>query len=314
MQLGGKPPVGILFDSDIGVRIDSVLALALLYGLEGKSEARVIGLSVSIPNLGAAQFCEVAGRFYAGGPAGPAKSLHGLPIGLATDSKVTVDTHAVNQTAIRPNIQTVKDTADPRVLIRNALTAQYSQNAVIVCAGPATNLAAVLELGGAKDLIAQKVRFLAIAAGAYPDGGPESHIAANVAAAKRVFAEWPTPVVASDIDVLFPGESIEKDFAYTHHHPIADAYRAYRPLPYDAAALDMSAVLYAVRPNEGYFKLSEPGTIAVDDEGRTRFAASSNGKHRYLIADPEQKQRILKAYIELASAKPVDHTPKHNKQ
>ena len=49
MQFLGKvkPPVGILFDSDMGTRIDNALALALLYGLDGKNEARMVGLSVS---------------------------------------------------------------------------------------------------------------------------------------------------------------------------------------------------------------------------------------------------------------------------
>ena len=44
----------------------------------------------------------------------------------------------------------------------------------------------------------------------------------------------------------------------------------------------MAAVLYAVRPNEGYFSTAQK-----------------------LTALPDQKDRILKTYIELASAKPV---------
>jgi len=260
MQLEGKPPVGIFFDSDMGVRMDSVLALALLYGLEGKSEARVIGLSVSIPNLIAAQFCEIVGRFYAKG----SKFLRGLPVGLAAGTR-EADTHAlgpaVANSGITPNIRSVNDTADPRILLRNALTAQDDQNAVIVCAGPTTNLAAALDLQGTKDLIAQKVRFLVVTG--------------------KAPARWPTAVVvAAESDILFPASSIEKDFGYTAHHPIAEAYRAYKPMPYDAPTTAMASVLHAVRPNES------------------------------LIAQPEQKDRILQTYIELASAKPVDRAPK----
>ena len=40
------------------------------------------------------------------------------------------------------------------------------------------------------------------------------------------------------------------------------------------------------------------------DDGRTRFTASAEGKHRYLILDPVQKDRILQTYTEVASAKP----------
>jgi hypothetical protein len=47
------------------------------------------------------------------------------------------------------------------------------------------------------------------------------------------------------------------------------------------ALLDQGiAVLYAVRPEAGYFKLSEPGTISVLSGGSTKFSASAGGKHR----------------------------------
>jgi len=68
--------------------------------------------------------------------------------------------------------------------------------------------------------------------------------------------------------------------------------------------------LYAVRSDAGYFRLSEAGTIHVLDDGRTRFQPSAGGKHRYLIADPEQKDKILQAYTELASTKPVPRAPR----
>jgi hypothetical protein len=66
----------------------------------------------------------------------------------------------------------------------------------------------------------------------------------------------------------------------------------------------MAAALYAARPKEGYFKLSGPGRINVDDQGRTAFTAAEGGSHQYLVLDPAQKDKILSAYVELASAKP----------
>ena len=64
-------------------------------------------------------------------------------------------------------------------------------------------------------------------------------------------------------------------------------------------------MLYAVRPNEGYFELSGTGTISVLDDGRTTLTPSAAGKHRYLKLNPAQKERVLKVYTEIASAKPV---------
>jgi hypothetical protein len=76
----------------------------------------------------------------------------------------------------------------------------------------------------------------------------------------------------------------------------------------------MAALLYAVRPQENYFKLSDPGTISVLDDGRTKFTPSPEGKHRYLILDPEQKERVIKTYTEIASAKPVPKQPRFRRQ
>ncbi len=38
-QAQGKPPVGMVFDSDMGTSIDTALALAMLVRLQGKGEA-----------------------------------------------------------------------------------------------------------------------------------------------------------------------------------------------------------------------------------------------------------------------------------
>jgi inosine-uridine nucleoside N-ribohydrolase len=325
----GKPPVGIVFDSDMGNSIDDALALALLYGFDGKNEARVVSVSVSKPNLKAAAFCETIGRFYAGTVSGAFGGFgRTLPIGLASEGKNPEDTSMLTVPLSKRNaegapvyehgIHNLNDTAEVAALIRNAFTAQYDQNAIVVLAGPATNLVKVLDLPGAKDLIARKVRFLSVVGGAYPDGQPESNIKSDIPAAKKLFAEWPTPIVASGHEVggalLFPASSIEKDFAWSPAHPVVDAYRAYKPMPYDAPTWDMTAVLYAVRPQEGYFKLSGTGTIGVLDDGRTKFTPSPEGKHRYLILDPAQKERIVKTYTEIASAKPVQRQPRFRRK
>jgi hypothetical protein len=125
----------------------------------------------------------------------------------------------------------------------------------------------------------------------------ETCIQADVAAAEKVFAEWPTPIVIVGREIgealPFPGDSIERDFAWSSaRHPVVGAYRAYQPMPYDAPSWAMAAMLYAVRPNDGYFKVS------------------GSGKPRSLILDPEQKERIIRAYIEMVSAKPVARKPR----
>ena len=99
----------------------------------------------------------------------------------------------------------------------------------------------------------------------------------------------------------FPAVRIEKDFAWATDHPVVDAYRTYMKMPYDRQTWDLTAVLYAIRPGNGYFDLSQPGKITADDAGRTSFRAETGGRHRYLVLTDAQRPRTLESMITLAS-------------
>jgi hypothetical protein len=272
----GKPAQGILFDCDFARTADTVLALALLHGLEGKKDARVASISINRPGFKAAQLVDVIEKFYASATTGPAAQFFaGTPIGLVSDGPKDVPYSKLFD-KYTPRLKSINDTAEPAVLLRNVLTAQYDQSAVMVLSGAPVNLAALLALKGGRDLVQQKVKLLTVAASALP----------------AELSNWPTPIVIAKPDigaqVLFPATSIENDFAYSPNHPVADAYRALGSMPYDAPAQAMAAMLYGARPKEGYFKLSEPADNV-----------------RYLIPDPERSETIRTAYTQLASAKPV---------
>jgi len=296
----GKPAVGIVYDCDMAT-IDDALALAMLYGLQGKGTSRVISVSVSRPSLKAAEYCDVLARFYTGEPGG---FFGPAPIGLALAPKMDPDTAmllAPLAGKYSRGIAKLNDTADPVAQIRNALTAQFDQNAVIVLAGPATNLAGVLDLPGTKDLIVKKVKLLSV-----------TDFGGNVAAARKLLAEWPSQIVHAPAELgttlPFPGASIEKDFTWSAAHPVVDAYKAYKPMPYDAPSWAMAAALYAARPAENDFKLSDPGTLSLSDTGAVKFTPTPSGKHRQLTLDPAQKDKIVQLYTDLVSAKPVPRT------
>ncbi len=321
----GKPPVGVVLDCNMGRGIGDALALALLYGLEAKNEARLVSVSVGNSNLNAAAYVDAVMRFYTNAPAsGPfAGFSRVLPVGLASGGAMEhaefLDTPLAKKKpdgspVYSRTIHSVNDTAEVPALIRNALTSQYDGNCVVVLTGPATNLAKALGLPGVKELISQKVRLLCVAGGAYPAGPAEFNFSSDVAAARKLFAEWPSPIVALGAEsagqLKYPASSIENDFAWAPAHPIVDAYRAYKPMPYDAPAGSMAAVLYAARPQDGFFKLSDTGTIGVLDDGRAKFTASAAGQHRYLLFDPAQGDRLVKSFTELASARPAVRGPR----
>ncbi len=191
-------------------------------------------------------------------------------------------------------------TSEVPALLRNALTGQVDGNAVMLLSAPASHLGRILELLGTRELIKAKVKTLVISEAA----GPSS-----AAGMEKLLASWPTPIVLCERPVgealPFPGSSLEADFAWSPAHPVADAYRAYQPMPYGAPSYDMAAVLYAVRPDAGLFTLSEPGTIGVSGDGTLKFTLSPSGRHRSIAVDPAQKDRIIQVHREVASAKPV---------
>jgi len=306
-------PVPLLFDTDMGNDIDDALALAVIHALERRGECRLLGVTLTKDNPWAAPFVDLVNTFYGRGE---------IPIGVVRDGKTPADEAYIRVIAERkasggsplyPHDLTDGRSAPEAVaLLRKLLASQADSSVVMVQVGFSTNLARLLHspgddaspLGG-RELVARKVRLLSIMGGAFPALLAEYNIKVDLAASTRLFSEWPTEVVASGFEigqaVLYPAASIENDFRHVEHHPVADAYRAYEKMPYDRPTWDLTAVLYAVRPDRGYFNVSPRGAIRVDAAAFTRFTPEKNGKHRFLILTEEQRVRVREALVQLAS-------------
>ena len=300
----GAEPVRVIFDTDIGNDVDDALALAILHGLESRAEAKILAVTITKDNKYAAPYIDCVNTFY-GRP--------GIPIGVVKNGKTPEDSAMIRVPATRRNPDgsfvyphRITDGArapDAVSVLRSVLLKQPDASVVVIQVGFSTNLARLLD--AAPDLVARKVRLLSAMAGAFPIGNPEYNVKTDIPAARRVFGDWPSPIVFSGFEIgqalLFPGVNIEHDFAWVANHPVAEAYRNYMPMPYDRPTWDLTAALYAVRGDRGYFGLSEPGMVQVDDEGRTIFKADAKGTRRYLTLDPAQKGRTMQALILLAS-------------
>lgn len=152
----------------------------------------------------------------------------------------------------------------------------------------------------------------------YPRG-PEFNLLMDIASAQKVFLRWPTPVIDSGAEVasalLLSARRIETDYSYATNHPVAEAYRMYQlsvsdsqghllisqKWPHDHPTPDLTAVLYAARPEGEYFALSNTGRITILPDGSSRFEGRKGGQHQYLILEESQKARALEAMSLLAS-------------
>lgn len=300
-------PVRLIFDTDMGNDVDDAVALAMIHSLESRGEATLLAVTVTKDNPWAAPFIDVMDTFYGRGD---------IPIGVVHDGKTPEDSNMIRLPSERKRsdgsfvyphrLLDGRNAPEAVGLLRSVLAREKDGAVVIVQVGFSTNLARLVDSSAGRDLVKQKVRLLSLMGGAFPAGAPEYNIKTDIPSAKKLFAAWPTPIVASGYEIgekiLYPAASILHDYQYVPNHPLAEAYRDYMKMPYDRPMWDPTATLYAVRPDS--FSLSPPGIITVDDQGRTHFTAGNNGRHRYLIASPEQRSAALRAIIELASSPP----------
>jgi inosine-uridine nucleoside N-ribohydrolase len=285
--------VPVIFDTDMGNDIDDALALALLHALESRGECHIIAVTITKDNPWAAPYVDLVNTFY---------HRPDIPIGMVKGSGVTPEDSAMIRVPAQRNyphkILSGADAPDAVTVLRKALEAQPDHSVIIVQVGFSTNLAQL-----STDLIARKVKLLVMMAGDFAKRNPEFNIKMDIPSAQKLLRDWPTPIVTSGFEIgnsmLFPASSIVRDFPA--NHPVADAYRNYKPFPYDRPTWDITAALYAIRPSDGYFSLSEPGTINVDATGVTTLIPSADGKHRYLIMNDKQRARALEAMILLSS-------------
>jgi inosine-uridine nucleoside N-ribohydrolase len=308
----------VIFDTDMGNDVDDALALAMLHALESRGECRIVAVTITKDNPWAAAYVDLVNTFY-----GRAY----IPIGVVKGSGITpADSRMIQEPAERKDetgryiyphrLASGGEAPDATSVLKRALNGEADGSVVIVQVGFSTNLARLLASGPESVALARrKVKRLVMMAGNFAEPAPEFNVQKDVASARALLREWPGEILLSGFEIgrsmLFPAAAIEHDFAYVKDHPIAEAYRNYMKMPYDRPTWDLTAALYAVRPDRGYFGLSPAGDVTVDDQGRTTFHAEPAGRCRYLTVDPSQRVRTLEAMELLASQPPevTNHQP-----
>ena len=105
----------------------------------------------------------------------------------------------------------------------------------------------------------------------------------DIPAAQKVFADWPTPIVATPSDT---GERIITgvDFGLMgENHPVRLAYRLFTGEDGKGrSSWDLTAIWFAIMGPEPFFYLSDAHDVRIDDEGRTIYRPKLNGKVRFL--------------------------------
>jgi hypothetical protein len=312
-------PVRLIFDTDICGDCDDVLALGMIHSLQSRGQCRLLAVTISVDDELAAPFVDAVNTFYGRGD---------IPIGVVGKGGVIERSAFLSLAEVQDegrfryphDVVLKRPVAGATDLLRATLAAQPDRSVVIAQVGFSTNLARLLASGAdrnspltGRELVERKVKRLSLMAGAFqPIEGNRRYLEYNVVkdiASARVLAErWPTPMVYSGFEIgialPYPAVSIERDYGYVRHHPLAEAYIARNPPPHNRPTWDLTSVLEAVVGDRGYFDVSPPGRVTVESDGFTRFDETSGGRQRFLVLRPERQARVLEALVRLSSQPP----------
>lgn len=300
-------PVRLIFDTDMGNDVDDLMALCMIHNLQKRGACELLAVTVTKDHPQAAAFVDAVNTLY---------GYPDTPIGVVRNGAAK-EAGKFNLLADKypHDLKSGADAPEAGGLIKDILAKQPDGSVVIAQVGFFTNLARLMDDAEAKALIAKKVKVLSIMAGAFQTVNfdtrhLEYNVKLDVPAAQKLAKEWPTPMVWSGFEIgvaaAFPHVVIEQDLNYMPQHPLKEAYYLYNPPPHDRPTWDPTAVLYAIYPDRGYFDLSPPGSIKVDDDSATLFrpVKKGEGKHRFLIMSPEQATRVREAIVQLSVEPP----------
>ena len=311
---------GLIYDTDICGDCDDVLALGMIHALQSRGACKLLAVTVSVDNDLAAPFVDAVNTFYGRGD---------IPIGVVGKGGVVEQSKYLGLVEQKEqdgryryphNLLTGKDAPPATQVLRKVLATQADQSVVIAQVGFSTNLARLLDSGPDEysplsgiDLVKRKVKLLSLMAGAFQpiDGNKnyqEYNVMRDIPSCQTLAERWPTPMVFSGFEIgialPYPATSIERDYGYVPHHPLAEAYIHYIPPPHNRPTWDLTAVLFAVLGDRGYFDVSPRGRATINKDGSCRFEETSQGSHSYLILRPEQQPRVLEALVQLSSQPP----------
>ena len=300
-----RTPVPIIFDTDLGFDCDDAGALAVLHRLTDRGEAQLLATMSVVGDPQSAGALDVINTYY-GRPDIPVGAYQGerWPDARPYWYKTPTDFLAPLVTEYKSSVKDKREVPDAVELYRWILAEQPERSVTIVAVGFSLNLAQLLAsspdanspLGG-RALVAQKVKRLVymgtkleedetkpvrpdfnLGDGPYQDGRNT----------QKVVATWPTDIVfvGGEIgDSIMTGKSLR---AQLPENPVARAYELFpgTNAQGERASWDLTAVLYAVRGPESFWRVSKNEQLEVTDNGVTSWHENTDDSARSNTAQP----------------------------
>ncbi|MDO5553197.1 MAG: nucleoside hydrolase [Planctomycetia bacterium] len=309
-------PVNIIYDTDIGNDVDDTMALALLHNFESRGDCRILAITLTNESPYSPIYTQFLNEFY-GHQIPIGKATHGVATDIGPHMIPTMEAKTSDGSSVFPwfDFEAKREFEPAVTLLRKTLAAAKDNDVVVVQVGFSSNLAALLDTPGddisplsGKELMAKKVKFCSVMAGSFSDQYKECNIILDVPAAQKFFNECPVPIYVSEFQIgvraTVNPANMNNDYSYCPNHPVQMAYHHHVGYEKEYGTCDLTSVLYAVRPDRGYFGISPAGVVHVADDGVTTFEEKADGKTFLLTMNALQTARVREVFVWLCSEPP----------
>lgn len=308
--------VRIIYDTDFGLDVDDVGALALVHKLADAGELELLGVVSNVRDPYAPAAIDVVNTYY-GRP--------DVPIGLTT-APYYAESYPYWRSRPPRYIKTLAETFPHDTpldagtvpsavgLYRELLAGQPDESVTVVSVGFMQNLAGLMASGpdatsalDGRTLIRRKVKELVIMGGHYPSSTKDIYLTGGremgPSYAMAVLTDWPTRTVFNTGPVC---QDVRNGHTLATATPEANPVRAAYALfngGEGRMSWDLCSVLYAARglsgPEGDYFEFRTDERLTLDESGYNAWVAPGNGRHVRLVRvmGDEAMQGLLEAYL-----------------
>jgi hypothetical protein len=322
---GGVEGVAVILDTDYGIDVDDVGALAVLQALADMGETTILGVVSNVADPFSPPAIDVVNTYY-GRP--------DIPIGL-TDRPYYAEAYPywrehsprfIEGMALNFPHNTPMDGSVPTAteVYRELLASQPDGSVTIISTGFLQNLSDLLNSGpdehsplDGRALIEQKVRELSLMGGHYPSSHNDLYLSGGREMDSRyaidVIENWPTVInfnTGPTCHEVMNGATLTATTPETN--PVRYAYEQFFDGPSRSRnAWDLCSVLYAVRglsgPEGQYFDVIETEQLTLNASGFNEWIQDDDPRHHRLIrVMPEDElSAILEALLTQPPANPA---------
>lgn len=310
--------VTLIYDTDFGLDVDDVGALAMIHALADQGEATLLGVVSNVSDPYAPAAIDVINTYY-GRP--------DIPIGLAEGAfyseaypywRNPAPRYIQDLAAQFPHDTSTDPDEIPTAVAtyRKLLAAQPDRSVIVMSVGFMQNLSGLMASGpdrysdlGGMALIRQKVKELVIMGGAHPGSSKDLYLTGgremDASHAKAVLEGWPTTTVFNTGEVC---GSINNGQTLAATTPESNPVRASYTMFFGREGVgrnswDLCSVLYSVRglsgPEGRYFDTHTDEHLTLSEDGVSRWVTPGNGRHIRLTRTLEHgtMQRLLEDFI-----------------